>query len=274
MRFLFLCKMTVKKMTDGKLVSSRPRSNDTEKYMLYDGKHKALVSQEDFEKAGKRFYRDKTKAGCKLQNALAGILVCADCGKAMIYQGYPKWNVAPRILHKSSQICKVKSAYYDDVIAAVSHSLRLYIGDFEVKVDNLPQTDENTMQGQIEAIEKEIRKTEKKLSKLFDAWEDETITDNEFVERKAVNTEKIENLKREISTLESSIPEKEDYEEKILAFSDALAALNDKTLDADVKNEYLKRIIERIEFSGFRCFALLSFHTILIFNTPFLVCVL
>ena len=34
-----------------------------------------------------------------------------------------------------------------------------------------------------------------------------------------------------------------------MSLSDALGALTDETLDADVKNEYLKQIIERIEFS-------------------------
>ena len=49
--------------------------------------------------------------------------------------------------------------------------------------------------------------------------------------------------------LESSIPEKEEYEEKIIMFSEALDNLLDETLDADVKNEYLKAIFEKIEFS-------------------------
>ena len=243
-------RMMVKTMVDGKLVTSRPRSNHTSQYMLYDGKHKALVDADTFHAAEKRFHSDKTKGNLKLQNPFAGLLVCKNCGKAIEYRSYKyKKNTEPRLVHTQSELCKVKSAMEKDVTNAVVHSLELYIDDFKLKVDNLPQTDENTILGQIDGLEKEIRKTEKKLSKLFDAWENETITNNEFVQRKKVNTEKIETLKIEIEKLENSIPEKEDYEEKIMSFSDALAALKDKTLEADIKNEYLKRIIEKIEFS-------------------------
>ena len=49
--------------------------------------------------------------------------------------------------------------------------------------------------------------------------------------------------------LEYSIPEKEEYEDKIILLSEALVAITDESLDADIKNEYLKRIIDRIEFS-------------------------
>ena len=64
-----------------------------------------------------------------------------------------------------------------------------------------------------------------------------------------MNTERIESIKSQIVDLENSIPEKEEYEEKIMGLSDALNALKDDTLDADIKNVYLKSIIEKIEYS-------------------------
>ena len=70
-------RMQVKTMVNGEVVRSRPRSNRSDKYMEYDGKHKqnALVDEETFELASSRFYSDKTKANFKLQNPLAGIMV-------------------------------------------------------------------------------------------------------------------------------------------------------------------------------------------------------
>lgn len=245
-------RMQVKTMVDGELVTSRPRSNHTDHYMEYDGKHKqhALVDEETFRDAAARFHSDKTKSGLKLINPLAGIFVCKNCGKMMAYQPYnTRPETDPRYLHRPSQICKVKSVVAKDVINAVIHGLNQYIEDFEVKVDNLPDVDENTILGQLETLQGELKKAEKKLAKLFDAWEDEKISDNEFVERKAVNTERIESIKKRMDDLEDSIPEKEEYTEKIMLLSDALNALNDETLDADIKNEYLKRIVDKIEFS-------------------------
>lgn len=245
-------RMQVKTMVNGELVSSRPRSNHTDKYMLYDGKHKerALIDEETFRAASARFHSDKTKSNLKLKNILAGLLVCQNCGKMMHYQDYAtKPTVQPRFLHKQSTVCKVKSVLASDVINAVTFSLRRYIEDFECKIDNLPDVDENTIQVQIEALQSEQRKIEKKLSKLFDAWEDGKITDNEFVQRKAVNAERIESIKKQMDELEDSIPEKEEYQEMIMKLSDALESLKDETLDADIKNAYLKQIVDKIEFS-------------------------
>ena len=137
----------------------------------------------------------------------------------------------------------------DDVLKAVIHALKLYIEDFEMKLDNLPDSNENEISKQIELMRKEIQKIERKLSKLFDSWEDEKITDNEFVERKAVHNSRIESIKEEIENLEYTIPEKEEYQEKVILLSEALQAIKDDALDAEIKNEYLKRIISTIEFS-------------------------
>lgn len=243
-------RMQVKTLVNGELVVSRPRSNHTAHYMLYEGKHKGLVDEETFKAAKAKFKSDKTKANLKLQNPLAGILVCKNCQRAMKYNSYKdRANTADRISHTPSKLCKVKSAVFDDVMKAVIHGLKMYIEDFEVKVDGIPDVDVNTIEDQLEALRKEQRKIERTLAKLFDAWEAETISDNEFVQRKAVNNEKIESIKRQMEALEDSIPEKEEYEEKVLAFSDALDALADDELDAEIKNEFLKAIFDKIEFS-------------------------
>ncbi len=58
----------------------------------------------------------------------------------------------------------------------------------------------------------------------------------------------IDDMNRQVFDLESSIPEKEEYEEKIIQFSDTLSFLSNQSVDADIKNVYLKSILERIEF--------------------------
>lgn len=245
-------RMQVRRMIDGKVVKSRPRSNHTDKYVEYDGKHKdhALVDEETFKAASSRFHSDRTKANYKLQNPLAGIMVCKHCQKMMHYQAYKnRPTTEPRFLHRQSTKCKVKSAVASDVLDALIHALKLYIEDFEMKVDNLPDVDENTIQAQMEALQKKMLQVKKKLSKIFDDYEDGTYTANEFVERKAKHNATIDAIQKQMNELENSIPEKEEYEDVIMLLSEALDSLLDPTLDADIKNEYLKRIIHKIEFS-------------------------
>ena len=64
-----------------------------------------------------------------------------------------------------------------------------------------------------------------------------------------IHNTRIEVLEKQIEELEFAIPEKVEYEEKLLLLSDAFIAIRDPDLDAATKNEFLKRIISRIEFS-------------------------
>ena len=243
-------RMRIKTMVDGELKVTRPRFH-SDQYMLYDGKHMkdALIDEDTFRKVQKKFYKDRTRSGLKLINPLASLVFCKKCGKSMHYQPYGKKR-HDRIVHKNNASgCKVKSVIAADMIDAVTHALKMYIEDFELKVDNAPDTDENMIEKQIEDLEKEIRKIEKKKAKLFDSWENDDITNNEFVERKNIHNSRIEVLEKQIEELEYTIPEKLEYEEKLLLISDAFIAMKDDEIDASTKNEFLKKIISRIEFS-------------------------
>lgn len=246
-------RMQVKVMADGELKMSRPRSNHTDRYMLYDGIHKdkAMVTEEEFMLANKSFKPDRTKASLKLSNVLAGLLICPKCGKVMHYQANKaRPGTAPRFCHPAVQLCKVKSANAEDVLKAVAHALRLYIEDFALKIDGMPAVNEDAVALQIEALNKEKRKVQRILEKLFDDYEAGDIyTPNEFVERKAKHNERIASIQEQIAVLEDTIPEKEEYEEKVLKLTDALEALEDPDLEAEDKNRFLKEIVDRIEFS-------------------------
>ena len=237
-------------MKNGEIKIGRPRIH-SDQYMLYDGKHMkdALVDEETFKKVQKKFYKDRTRSNLKLVNPLAGLLYCKKCGKAMRYRTRVK-DRYDRFMHVNNTTgCTVKSVIALDMIDAVTHALKTYVEDFDFKVENAPDVNEDTIEKQIEDLEKEIRKIEKKKSKLFDSWEDEQITNNEFVERKKIHNDRIEALEKQIEELEYAIPEKIEFEEKLLLLSDAFIAIRDDELDAASKNEFLKRIIKRIEYS-------------------------
>ena len=243
-------RMCVKSMVDGKVVKSRPRSNHTRHYMEYEGKHPAIVSEEIWAEAQKNFKHDKTKNGHALQNPLAGLIICANCQKAMVYNGYKhKNNVIPRIVHRQSQLCKVKSAAMSDVLDAFVHGLKLYLEDFEAKIDNTSITSEDDIEAHIKVLEKEKKSIEKKLAKIFDDYEEGVYTSNEFVQRKSIHNDRLDAINAEIHKLESSIPEKTEYEEKIMYLQDALVLLKDTSIDAKPKNDFLKQFIDRIEFT-------------------------
>ena len=55
-------------------------------------------------------------------------------------------------------------------------------------------------------------------------------------------------IKDALCKAKDSIPVKVDYKDKILKFTDAVNALEDPGVSAEIKNEYLKNIIEVIEY--------------------------
>lgn len=243
-------RVKVKTMVDNELKVSRPRLI-TDQYMIYDGKHKkhALIDEETFKKVQNRFKGDRTRSNLALQNPLAGLMICKKCGRSVHLQSY-SGRKNKRYTHKvNTEGCTVKSALWTDVLAAVSHALKLYIEDFEVKIENSSDVDEKKIAMQIEELRKEIAKVKKRKAKLFASWEDDDITHNEFVERKAVHNQRLEILQDQIDELEYTIPVKEEFEEKLLLVSDAFIAINDDELDAETKNRFLKKIIKQIEFS-------------------------
>ena len=243
-------RMRIKTMVNGQLVARRPRSNHTSKYMLYEGKHPALVDVETFEAAKNRYYSDKSRSDRELRNPLAGLLVCGKCGYAMCYQmSRSDGRTAPRFNHRHSQLCKVKSVMMHDVMNALAEALKQTIADFEMQIDNLPVVDVNSIAAQRDALLNEKRKIEKRMEKLFESWEDSLITNNEFAQRKAANAEKIEDIDRQLDILEASMPSQEEYAERLLSLQDALDALLDPDISAADKNMFLKAVIKRIAFS-------------------------
>ena len=241
-------RMKIKTMINGEIKSSRPRSNHTEHYMLYDGKHEAIISEEDFIKASSRFCSDKTKFNYNLKNPLAGLLKCSKCQKVMQFQEYKnKPNTSPRYIHKPSNICKVKSANADEVIKSLVYSLKLHIEDFELEIKNLSEDKEKII-NEKNILNNEITKIENKLSKLFDAWENDIISDEEFSKRKDMNNNRLNYLKNKKNSINNERKIKE-YEEKIIKFTNVLDMILDKNINVNLKNEYLKQIIDKIEFS-------------------------
>ena len=243
-------RMKVKTMVNNELKVTRPRLI-SDQYMLYEGKHKqyALVDEETFKLVQNRYPGDRTKSNMTLANPLAGVLRCKKCDRVMYLQTH-NGKRRNRYTHTpNTEGCKVKSAVYDDVIAAVIHALKMYIEDFEIKIEKTSDVDERAIEKQIESLRKEIVKIKRRKNSLIEMREDRSITHNEFIERKAVHDQRLEIIQEQIYELENTIPEKEEFEDKLLKVSDALIAMTDDELDAESKNMFIKKIVRQIDFS-------------------------
>ena len=247
---------TVIVVEDGEVKKTCPISKD-DGYLIYDGKHPAIISDELFymaqEKRGKN-PRVKTKA--KVSNPLAGLLYC-QCGRAMVMRtnknklGEDK--NAPRLLCVTQHICHTGSCLHSEVMDFVANLLQQKITEFEIAIKN--NNDDS-----IQNHEKLIKNLEKKLEVLqekeLSQWEAQSDPDPtkrmpqhifQLLNKKLLaEREEVEQALREAY---NTLPTKIDYEQKIIKFRNALEALQDDTKSALEKNALLKTCIKKIIYN-------------------------
>lgn len=231
----------------GKLVKKRI-ANDKE---IYKGKHEGIISKEQFEKAQAitKKHAAPVRDTLKISNPLATIIKCKDCGKHLYLQPYAGGNRQTRYMHGRSQLCKKKSSTVADVLDALVESLKAYIADYEIKMQNSSDQSEIIRhQELITAMEAELSKREVKRKRLFDAYEDGSYTRDEFIERKNHHNIAIDELKKQIEEAKASAPEPIDYSAKIVTLHSLIDCIRDPEIDAKAKNDFLKQFIDRIDY--------------------------
>lgn len=228
----------------------RPDSKD---YLIVDGKHQGIISEERFELAQTFFDLKPPAKPTELVNPFAGVLYCKKCGKAMQYQRYlNRPNVNKKYIHAAGYSCKVKSINYTDFIDIIVSELNSKISDFTIKLDNYNLDTKKAEYEQIKkSLDDNLSKEKKKLNRLFDDFEEqeneELYTKEEFKERKIIISTKIKNLKSEIENL--VIPSSAEYETKVHRFSELLETIKDDATPVIHKNMLIKGIIKRIEYA-------------------------
>ena len=232
----------------GKVIKHRVKVNPDEVEQI-KGKHKAIISEEQFYKAQARFTKQlPVNLDMQIINPLAGIIHCADCGKSMSWFDSKKGR-AIRYAHRESAICRKKSLPVTDVLNGVVEALQAFIKDYEIKMKNdSNQAERIRHMEMIESMEAELEKQERKRKKLFDDYEDEIYTRDEFIERKQIYAQTIESMKEQIKNAKENLPEVIDYSEKIVTLHQMIDVINDLDMDAKAKNDFLREYIEDIKY--------------------------
>lgn len=231
-----------KEYSDGELRKSRKRNSDM---MLVDGKHEAIISEEQYNYAQTLWKGTvPVQAMNTVKNPLAGLLFCARCGYAMKRMGESEKSKEV-YHHYHVKTCDQKSVHADIIIHALTESLKLEIEDCEITIANDDNADADK-QTLIDTLKKSIEQEERKREKLFDAFESDIYTKDEFLNRKQLSEQKIAALKEQLQEAMSIVIV--DREEKIYTLHQAIGYLENKNVSAKEKNLFLKQFISRIDF--------------------------
>ena len=243
---------SIKVVENGKLRKSRPIAKD---YMIIDGKHPALISEELFQKAQEKLGRNTREPFSKeLVNPLAGLLYCKNCGTAMTRRTYRQPDGSarsvPRLLCNNQSHCGTKSATFDSVYSALLLALRNTIQDFHIKIQQDDTLSAYTAQRRILAtLEAELARLESRQEELYDLLEDGIYSKEVFLKRNEKLAESRSELEAKIKKAKENAPRPINYQERIIKFEQVLQALQDEAVPPKEKNRLLKQIIRRIDYS-------------------------
>lgn len=245
---------TIKIVEDQQIREIRPAAKVNE-YLVYNGKHKAIVSEELFNRAQElRGNGTREKVETTLKNPFSGIMYCV-CGHKMGYNTYRTNGIeyAPPKLVCNDQIhCKNASVEFGEVFDYVCKTLEDCIEDFEVLVKNKQENSTKLHVELISNLEKKIKDLEAQELAQWkmqsDPDPDKRMPQHIFKQLNEDLLKEKEEVRDALCKARESMPVPVNYEDKIMKFTDALKALRDPNISAKIKNEYLKDIIERIDY--------------------------
>lgn len=245
---------TVVVVEDGEIRKTQPKAKIGE-YLIYDGKHEAIISEELFRAAREKQGRNhRAKAKTKVRNPLAGLVFC-QCGRAMSYRTYLKDGVersAPRMLCDNQAYCKTASCLYDEIIEKVIEVLKQCIADFDMRIKNDDGDSAKLHLSLIKRLEAKREELDKKELAQWEAQADpdpaKRMPDHIFQKLNEKLLREKEEVRQALCKAYESMPEPVDYEEQKRSFEDALNALLDPNVSAQRKNTLLKACIERIDY--------------------------
>ena len=242
---------TVTVVEDGEIKKTAPKSKIGE-YLIYEGKHDAIISEELFNAALEKQGRNhRAKPDTKVRNPFASLLYC-QCGRAMSFRTYKYNDGKPRLICNDHDHCHTGSCTYDEFQDAIVNILKQCIADFEIRVNSDNGDSIKLHEKLLKSLEKKMQELEAKEIAQWEAQSNPDPSQRMPAHIFAVLNEKLlkekEEVKEAMCNARKSMPEPVDYQAKIYRFTEALNALLDPNVDAELKNKLLKDCIERIDY--------------------------
>ena len=242
---------TTRSVKDGKIVLSRPLA---EEYLVFDGKHEAIVDMElwDAVQARRGTIPPNPKAK-NFSNPLAGLLYCKNCNRIMTRRTYtdPKTGEtrsAERVACTDQRHCGTASATLAEVMDEVAKVLREAIDDFQIRIEQGKDDSAEIHRHMVERMEKRLHELRELEVKQWDEKIKGMIPPHIFDRLNRETLHEIEELTQSLCTAKAAMPEPVNLQEKQTTFQAALDSLLDPGAPSMEKNALLKACIERIDY--------------------------
>ena len=238
-----------KVLENGSIKKKRVRKKE---YILVQGKHEPIVSKELFDKAQEHKGKvSREKPNLELQNPYAGLIKCKKCGMAIAMRVHRKNGIEtrkPRYYCRNGVYCDNKSVNVDLVLKAIVDALKQALEDFKVKLEANTPDITNEHETLVKSLEKQLADLLKRQDDICDYLEKGIYTVDMFLDRKGKIESEIIRVQQALKKAREYVPSVVEYEEKVITLHQVLDMLNDDSISAKTKNNFLKEVIEVIYY--------------------------
>lgn len=245
----------VKRIQDGDVVKSRPRSKTPDDMKIEKGIHQALVSQEQFDLAQKNLVEHRTRPGPQnyaTVNPLAGLVICDQCGRVMTRRPYAKGHVMLVCTYSS---CHTVSSNFDFVEKSVLQSLKMWLSDFEQTPMNVDIASEKaekaSIMRSIKAAQQELDLIDAQEEKAYDLVEQGVYTVDVFTERAKSLSKRREDALKIVACMNEKLTAIDRRAKARKEIAPAIRHVLDSYQSASTaseKNDLLKNCVDHIEY--------------------------
>ena len=244
---------TVKEYKNGKIVKTRPRNSE---YTLCNGLHEPIIDMKTWqivqEKRSKHI--PAVVHNKVIQNPLVGIVFCSKCGKTMQRRPYKAKGFDDTLICSNPHCDNVSSKLYiveDKIIASLKEWLKDYQIDYGSYLNEVQNKKKLTFEENIKNLQKELEIQNKKLTNVYDFFEEGTYSREMFSERCQLISANITNIKANIEEFQKQIDlenKKEEGKKAIIPKVESVLDLYPNLQTAEEKNFLLKTVVKRVEY--------------------------
>lgn len=219
----------------GRIYTKKKRGKRTDGAEMIEGRHPALIDEETARRTVsqlKEYRLPPKRSDRKLKNPIAGLVICADCGRRMIRKKIRPGKEYLMCIYCPNNIGSPVSVVEAELIAA----LREWLDEYRVKIE--PEKKEKT--NILPSLIKQKTAAEQQKARLHDLLEQGVYDIDTFLARSKVLTDRIKKLE---AAIQEARQEKDQVEivpriEKILdGYEDAAP---------EQRNALLKAVLEKV----------------------------
>ena len=236
-----------KKTKNGHLIISRPRNQD---YLIYDGLHKPIIDNKTWELVQEKRKQNtpKVKHNNTIQNPLVSLVFCEKCGKPMQRRPYTNTDASDFLICPNPKCDNISSKLYI-VENKIIEALKIWFKNYKVNYDVKTYSNSKTIEKSIFLAKKELKKESLKLDKVYNFFENEIYSKEEFITRSKSIKYNIQSLEVRLEEYKSLLQNNKAFQkETIKPKLENIIDLYGHLQTAEDKNIFLKSIVAKVTY--------------------------